>query len=147
MKKPRVEKSSEVAQHIDPYKPVRVYRNLHKNCLSVKQDGIVRCHADSVFLGDCRFIVSEAGQKRVRDEGRKNVHAFVEGVLVDARETDNYVDGHLSDQEIEWGHSRWIDLYYNPYKVDGFTNKQTGSVVSWAKFVEIDDEIRAFGLA
>ena len=71
--KPHVQKSSEVAEHIDPNKRVRVYRNLHKNCFSVKQDGLVRCHADHVTLEDCKFIVSKAGQERVRDEGRKNV--------------------------------------------------------------------------
>ena len=76
--KPHVQKSSEVAEHIDPTKKVRVYRNLHKNCFSVKQGGLVRCHADHVTLEDCKFIVSKAGQERVRDEGRKNVHAFVE---------------------------------------------------------------------
>ena len=35
-KKPRVEVSREVLDHIDPDKKVRVYRNLHKGCLSVQ---------------------------------------------------------------------------------------------------------------
>ena len=66
--KPFCETSTEVLDHIDPEKPVYVYRNLHKNCLSVRQGGIVRCHAENVVLKDCKFIVSEAGQRRVRNE-------------------------------------------------------------------------------
>ena len=40
-KKPFCEKSKDVLQYIDETKPVYVYRNLHKQCLSVRQDGIV----------------------------------------------------------------------------------------------------------
>ena len=61
--KPHVSKSSEVVDFINVEKKVRVYRNLHKNCFSIKQDGLVRCHADHVTLRDCKFIVSKAGQK------------------------------------------------------------------------------------
>ena len=50
MKKPRVKKSREILAHIDNTKKVRVYRNLHKDCFSVKQAGLVCCHADQVML-------------------------------------------------------------------------------------------------
>jgi hypothetical protein len=137
MKKPRVEKSREIAQHIDPTKKVRVYRNLHKNTYSVKQDGLVRCHADHVTLQDCKFIVSKAGQKRVRDEGRKNVHAFIEGVLVDTREADEVVDGQKSDEQIWSGESSWGNGYYNPYTCDTFIDTYDSSPLHWAKFVDL----------
>ena len=71
MKKPRCETNRDVIQHIDPTKKVRVYRNLHRKCISVKQGGIVRCWTTNVVLKDCKFIISKAGQKRVRDEKRK----------------------------------------------------------------------------
>ena len=71
MKKPRTQKSFEIAEHIDTTKKVRVYRNLHRDCYSVKQGGIVRCHAENVTLRGCQFIVSKAGQRRVRDEQKK----------------------------------------------------------------------------
>ncbi len=71
MKKPRCETNRDVIQHIDPNKKVRVYRNLHRKCISVKQGGIVRCWTTNVVLKDCKFIISKAGQKRVRDEKRK----------------------------------------------------------------------------
>ena len=135
--KPHVQKSSEVAEHIDPTKKVRVYRNLHKNCFSVKQGGLVRCHADHVTLEDCKFIVSKAGQERVRDEGRKNVHAFVEGVLVNTREADDIVDGTKSDAEVYAGKSDWQQAYYNPYTCDTFINQYDGSPLETARFADL----------
>ena len=89
MKKPRTANSKEVLAYVNRLQKVRVYRNLHKKCLSVKQGGIVQCHTDNIVLRDCKFIVSKAGQKRVRDEKRKNVHAYVEGYVVNARKTDD----------------------------------------------------------
>lgn len=82
MNKPKVKTSKEVIEHINPERPVFVYRNLHKKCLSVQQDGIVRCHVDNIVLEDAEFRVSKAGQKRVRDEKKKNVHAKVKGMVV-----------------------------------------------------------------
>lgn len=136
-KKPHVQKNSEVSEHIDPTKKVRVYRNLHKNCFSVKQDGLVRCHTDHITLEDCHFIVSKAGQKRVRNEGRKNVHAFVEGVLANTREADTYVDGEKSDAEIWEGKSSWQQAYYNPYTCDTFINQYDGSPLETARFADL----------
>ena len=122
--KPRVKTSREVVAHIDPARPVFVYRNLHKKCLSVQQDGIVRCHVDNIVLEDAEFRVSKAGQKRVRDEKKKNVHAKVKGVVV----------SHPSDiLELEWD-----TVYYNPYRTDEFTEQVTKRHVKAAKFVDIE---------
>lgn len=138
--KPHVEKSREILDHIDGSCPVRVYRNLHRGCYSVKQGGIVRCHADNVALKNVKFIVSKAGQKRVRDEKKKNVHAFVEGFVVDTREADHVVDGEKTDQDIENGLSDWNEsVYYNPYKCDGFTNTNTQQIATGAKFAALWD--------
>ncbi len=102
MKKPRCETNRDVIQHIDPTKKVRVYRNLHRKCISVKQGGIVRCWTTNVVLKDCKFIISKAGQKRVRDEKRKNVHAVGEGDLADGRGTDKQAG------------CTWTESEYNP---------------------------------
>ena len=137
MKKPRVQKSSEVTNFIDASKKVRVYRNLHKDCFSVKQDGLVRCHTDHVTLRNCKFIVSKAGQKRVRDEGRKNVHAFVEGYVCATRKADNIVDGQKSEEQIWSGESSWQKAYYNPYTCDTFINQYDGSPLETAEFADL----------
>jgi hypothetical protein len=139
MRKPRVQKSIEILDHIDPTKKVRVYRNLHKDCFSVKQDGLVRCHADNVTLFNVEFIVSKAGQRRVRDEKKKNVHAFVEGFVVDTREADNYVDGNWSDEQIENGFTHWQCAYYNPYECDGFMNTTTEEVYARAFYADLSN--------
>lgn len=136
MNKPRVKVSREVLEHIDPTKPVRVYRNLHKKCLSVKQGSLVRCHVDNVVLKDCKFIVSKAGQRRVRNEKKKNVHAFVEGFVVNAREAD-HVDSSVSDAALCEGKSNWQLLYYNPYECDGFESSVTGSEAKYADYVDL----------
>ena len=126
MKKPRVKTSGEVAAHVDTSKPVFVYRNLHRQCLSVQQGGIVRCHVDNIVLEDAEFRVGKAGQKRVRDEKRKQVHAKVKGTVVE------------KPSEILPLH--WSTAFYNPYKTDEFTDVESGRHLKSAKFVDIDHD-------
>lgn len=132
---PHVEVSRQVLEHIDTNKPVRVYRNLHKSVISVKQGGLVRCHADNVVLHLCKFIVSKAGQKRVRNEKRKNVHAYIEGIVANARETDNLLP------------FEWSELYYNPYKTDFWQDRISGKEVESAEWVDVDGQPQGSGLA
>ena len=139
--KPFCDTSTEVLEHIDPTKKVRVYRNLHKKCVSVKQGNIVRCHATNVVLKDCKFIVSEAGQRRVRNEKKKNVHAFIEGFVVDARRSLELLD---------FG---WETVYYNPYTTEHWQLAQVpyDEYVDTAEWCDVwcDDvlgEVLAFNL-
>ena len=65
---------------------VKVYKNLHKNCYSVKASegqfkNKVIFHASSLTLSDVSFKVYENGRKRTIKEKQKNVHAFIEGYL------------------------------------------------------------------
>jgi len=87
---------------------VRVYFNLHKQCLSVMDKATRRVigHAKNVALDDVKFIVSQAGLERIRREKRKQVIAFVEGNLEEVNNVD-----HADD---------WQTAYFNPYKVDSF---------------------------
>jgi hypothetical protein len=88
---------------IDRTKPVKVYWNLHRDCYSIQQDGLVVAHADQVELRDVDFKVSETGRQRVLKERRKNVHAFVVGFVDDA--LTRYWD---------------VKIVYNPYKYNSF---------------------------
>jgi len=121
---PHVENSRQVLEHVDTDKPVRVYRNLHKQVISVKQGGLVRCHTNNVVLHLCKFIVSKAGQKRVRNDKRKNVHAYIEGIVVNARATDHLL-------------LPWSELYYNPYKTDFWEDRVSGKEVESAEWVDV----------
>ena len=60
--------------------------------------------------------MSEAGRQRVIREGRKNVHAYAVGTLVERNWIAGYV-GHLPRAS------------YNPYKAGHFTNTATGQPV------------------
>lgn len=64
---------------------VRVYRNLHRNCLSIQAKTAtgwrVVAHAISVELEGVTFKVSQAGRDQVLRTGKKAVHAFAVGRL------------------------------------------------------------------
>lgn len=69
---------------LDDELPVEVYRNTNRKGVvyTIRQGGYVVAHADEVMLVNAEFHVSEAGRKRVKKTGRKNVHAWVRGELV-----------------------------------------------------------------
>ena len=62
---------------------VQIYKNLHNGMWSIRctRSKLVIAHASYVVLSDVTFKVSEAGRQRVIREGKKNVHAFAEGIL------------------------------------------------------------------
>lgn len=78
----------------DTTAPVEVYKNLHRDGWSLRQDGLVVAHASAVMLKDVRFVVRKGGWLRAHREGRRNVHAWARGLLAysgmgtDAREAD-----------------------------------------------------------
>lgn len=120
----------------------QVYFNLHKRLFSVQQSGKVYAHADGVLLENVRFNVSKAGQRKVRETGRKNVHARVTGyppapVVYTDPERDNgpLTDGvTLSPELVRFCRLDieslkavgWHTATYNPYKNDTFVDAVTG---------------------
>jgi hypothetical protein len=107
---------------------VMVYYNLHKHTFSVTYSGKVIIHADYVKLDNVEFRVREGGKSKVRDEKRKNVHAFVIGNLID------YCEFPCEDlAEPEDG----VVVTYDPYKYDSFVIKKTGKPVYNASEVEM----------
>ena len=108
-----------------------IYYNLHKHCLSVRHKGLVVNHADKIALRHVKFVVSQAGRKRVLEEKRKNVHAFVRGEI---REMNIY--------DLEPG----CVITYNPYKYDSFVTLD-GVPVKGARLAAIfGKKIVAWGL-
>lgn len=92
---------------------VFVYRNLHKNCLSVKdvKTGRVIEHVDSIVLKNVKFKVSEKSRERVLREKCKNVHAGVEGEWM-----KNENPPELND---------CVRVVYDPYKFSSFVKDDT----------------------
>ena len=101
---------------LDVNKKVMIYRNLHNGMFSVKQDGLVVAHVDSIMLSRAVFKVNQSGRNRVIKEQKKNVHAFVIGYIADVN-----VDKNVSDLKA---------VSYNPYKYGNFYFKSDESSVS-----------------
>ena len=111
---------------------VQIYRNLHRNredggaVYSVRNsDGIVESHESYLTLEDCKLRVSDKGNERVRDEMRKNVHAYIQGKK-----------GHL--QPNAWKFRQMgepVEITYNPYKNKSFVRVDDGEPVHEAKAV------------
>lgn len=66
---------------IDYSKPARIYWNLNSGCWSIRQKSKVVAHSDFLALLDVKPVVSEKGRQRVIRTGRKNVHAYLEGII------------------------------------------------------------------
>ena len=87
---------------------VRVYYNLHKKCFSIQdyKTGLVTKHTNQLNLSNALFVVRKSGNERVRSEGKKNVHAFVNGIVNDKQD---YTKVGVS-----------YKVRYNPYEMDYF---------------------------
>tara|TARA_Y100000588_G_scaffold87320_1_gene92996 strand:+ start:1699 stop:2079 length:381 start_codon:yes stop_codon:yes gene_type:complete len=115
-------KQEDKRYHIDTSRKVFVYKNLHKDCWSVKQDGLVKAHTKSINLWDCSFRVNAKGRAKVLEEKRKNVHAGIVG----------YID------ENEMAMTFGTAVTYNPYKYSTFVEKDTEDPVIWRGFASLD---------
>lgn len=97
-----------------------IYRNLHKDCFSVKYKGKVVDYIDLnkpiILLG--YFKVNPAGRASVLVTGKKMVHAYV-----------------VAEHKVmrvfypeEWEGFKKREVTYNPFKHDYFVFKDTGEV-------------------
>ena len=109
------------SRYLEITKPILVYRNLNKKCLSIKQNGIIVAHADSVTLKSCTFIVNEGGRQRVLTERQKNVHAYIKGFLTEDR-----------------GEQLTKEIYYNPYITNTFVFRDTNNPTSTANLIRVN---------
>lgn len=122
--------------YVDIDKPIKVYRNLHKACWSIKQERVI-VHTRYITLKDVAYVVNERGRQRVLQEKKKNVHAWVRGFLCKPEdiEDNSYVDS----------------VTYNPYKYESFVvekNEFEVVPVFSSKYVEmcmIDDILKESG--
>ena len=129
MSKPFIEflnRLHHIESPVDVEKPVWVYFNLHTGRWSIKQGGLVHCHAKLITLVDVEFRVREAGRLRVLKEQKKNVHAFVIGKIanIDEFHVNNYGMGR--------------PVTYNPYKHSTFVFRGTEEPVETARLVTMN---------
>ena len=105
---------------LDFKKPVRPYRNLHGDGarkFSIQQEGLVVGHTNQIMLRECAFLISHAGQARVRRQKSKNVHAFIVGFVCE----NGAMGGLASDAK-----SFPEKVKYNPYTMDTFRAEVVG---------------------
>lgn len=111
-----------------------VYFNLHKHVWSVMLRGLVKRHATFVVVKNADFVVRAAGHRKVLEQKRKNVHAFVRGEDV----SDLWSESGVLNYEEYAGHG--TQLSYNPYRGAHFYRKDTGEVVESATLVVLRDD-------
>ena len=123
-------------------KKVRVYWNLHKKCWSIQdaKSGLVIDHRYDVTLEQAKFVVRKGGQKRVREEGKKNVHAFAVG----------YVDDNYNIDRIKALYNAnfdWQRVTYNPYKNDYFMLGEKAISKDWVGDIHMESLHHEHGVA
>jgi len=111
---------------VDLKRPVEVYKNLNRDCYSVRQDGIVRFHTHTICLKNVEYKVSKAGRQRVLREKRKNVHAVVKGTIVHSRE--------LWYEKLPFAADF---VTYNPYKNDSFYVVGDGEKIKKSMYADL----------
>lgn len=102
----------------------RVYRNLNKHCFSIQSRAVnssykVVAHFETLFLYRCKFKVLESGRKRVINEKRKNVHAYVMPIAIES-----------VDKDVVFNILELREIYYNPYHHSTFVYVDSGLEVS-----------------
>ena len=120
------QRKSDPRYKVDESRKVFVYKNLHKDCWSIRQDGLVKAHADDICLFDCSFRVANKGREKVRREKRKNVHAGISG-YIDTFEVDKWEDNNPNTARTS----------YNPYKNETFVDT-AGAPVYWSRSVKLE---------
>ena len=120
-------KQEDKRYHIDTSRKVFVYKNLHKDCWSVKQDGLVKAHTHDLEMWDCAFQVNAKGRAKVLEEKRKNVHAGIKGYLDDF---------HGVDFDVIFVTA----VTYNPYKYDSFVDKTTEEPIYSSQFAKLSQK-------
>jgi len=121
---------------------VRVYWNLHRKVWSVQdvKSGRVCDHLQHISLTDAKFVVRKGGQKRVREEGKKNVHAFAVGYVDDKYNVDNIRPRPISDID-------WQRVTYNPYKHDYFMLGEDAVSKDWIGTIHMESMHHEHGVA
>ena len=108
-------------------KPVEIYRclNRHGKVYSIRQNGVVVAHTNSIQLHDCEFVINPSGKKRVFKTKQRNVHAFIKGFI-------QHETHHITMSGF---------ITYNPFKDQHFmfNTEYTEGPIQKAQLVNIDD--------
>lgn len=107
-----------------------IFRNLTRNCFSVKYKGKVIAHCDTFIAKNAHTKVNKATRARVVHEKKKYVHAYVvcESIAI--------------DECIPMHHT--TELKYNPFKQSSFTLQNINcDLVGFSYIVGYDGKVFA----
>lgn len=108
---------------IDYTKKIYVYRNL--NCkseeerYSVMQNGLVVAHCDEIYLEEVDFVIRKAGKRLARCSGKRNVHAFIKGFIINKPIKTKF----------------FTPIRYNPFNEYGFFSNENNQELKKASTV------------
>jgi hypothetical protein len=91
---------------------VQAYKNLHRNCYSIRRRGRPVTHVRSVRLTSPIPHVSESGRLRVITRRCRSVHAWITGT-VESADAEESAEG-------------MREASYNPYRASYFYDRETG---------------------
>ena len=115
---------------INHNKPVRVFKNWKLGCYNIMQSGKLLASAKQVRLSGVEFMVRSSGRKRMLEHGRRNVHAYAIGQLID------YV--HPEDpRTLDKIEGRGVS--YHPYQYAWFTDNETQAPVTGAQMAQFEE--------
>lgn len=115
---------------IDYDRPVRVFKNWKLGCYNIMQSGKLLTSARQVRLSGVEFLVRESGRKRMLENGRRNIHAYAVGTLVD------YVHP-AESRDLDKITGRGV--FYDPYKFSSFVDFETEYPVTAADLAQFDE--------
>lgn len=121
---------------------VAVYFNLHYHVFSVKErgkSGSLLTHAGVCTLADAVFEVESKGRERAIRQGRKNVHAYVVGIL-ESLSWDQLSDDAVRSL-IELGYQRVTYNLHPDHPQFYYKDAITYTPVTAAKAVILNDKI------
>lgn len=119
---------------------VEVYKNLRNGLWSVRSTatGRVIDHRSHLYVTDAKLVVQPAGNARVRATGRKNVHAFVRGELVEGLSLSDLLDQLHPNPVIA------ERVTYNPYENTTFVTHYGNKPVHRADVVRLGVHVYAW---
>lgn len=120
---------------------VKLYRNLTRDCWSVKTSYENVRLADALTLFDVGFQVGENARQKVIATKHKNVHAFV---TVDM--TKAALERSLAKDNSREDLTGWDRVSYNPYMQDFFYKVENGQEVTGARAAHLSEKGELFVL-
>ena len=107
---------------------VEIYYNLHKGGFSIKSlekgecKGKVVAYTSTALMSNGKFVVSQPGVRKIREEKRKRVCAVVRGIF-------EGTEGSIKGEKV----------YFNPYTTDSFIRKSNNEPITYADTIYFYD--------